>query len=231
LNKLGFVFQTFNLIGSLTALENVELPMQLRGKLSREQIRKRAVGLLEDVGLGTRLDHFPNQLSGGEQQRVTIARAIANNPSILLLDEPTGDLDTRSTDIVMKILIDLNLEKKITMIMVTHDVGLKSFANRVVRMADGKVNKIEEIDPNHRGDTIKHLNDRVKAIHSGNTKDVLTIREGIKEQDDETSKISGQKNVVVIPENISALKNISTTKTSVRRPSDYPVLRERFHKQ
>lgn len=205
--------------------------MQLRGKLSREQIRKRAVGLLEDVGLGTRLDHFPNQLSGGEQQRVTIARAIANNPSILLLDEPTGDLDTRSTDIVMKILIDLNVDKKITMIMVTHDVGLKSFANRVVRMADGKVNKIEEIDPTHRQDTIKHLSDRVKAIHSGNTKDVLTIREGIKEQDDETSTIGAGKNTVVIPENFSALKNITTTKTSVRKPADYPVLRERFHKK
>jgi len=86
-------------------------------------------------------------LSGGEQQRVTIARSIANNPSILLLDEPTGDLDTRSTDIVMKILLDLNLHKKITMIMVTHDVGLKGFANKVVRMADGKINKIQEIDP------------------------------------------------------------------------------------
>ena len=99
------------------------------------------------MGLGSRLDHFPNQLSGGEQQRVTIARAISNNPSILLLDEPTGDLDTRSTDIVMKILIDLNLHKKITMIMVTHDVSLKYFANRVVRMADGKIAKIEEIEP------------------------------------------------------------------------------------
>mmetsp|Transcript_18206 Transcript_18206/g.17325 ORF Transcript_18206/g.17325 Transcript_18206/m.17325 type:complete len:213 (-) Transcript_18206:408-1046(-) len=109
LNKLGFVFQTFNLIGSLTALENVELPMQLRGKLSREKIRERAVSLLKDVGLGDRLDHFPNQLSGGEQQRVTISRAISNNPSILLLDEPTGDLDTRSTDVVMKILLDLNI--------------------------------------------------------------------------------------------------------------------------
>lgn len=93
------------------------------------------------------MDHFPNQLSGGEQQRVTIARAISNNPSILLLDEPTGDLDTRSTDIVMKILIDLNLQKRITMIMVTHDVSLKTFANRVVRMADGKIAKIEDIDP------------------------------------------------------------------------------------
>jgi putative ABC transport system ATP-binding protein len=81
---------------------------------------------------------------------VTIARAIANNPSILLLDEPTGDLDTRSTDIVMKILLDLNIEKKITMIMVTHDIGLKTFANKVVKMADGKVNSIVEIDPFER---------------------------------------------------------------------------------
>lgn len=142
LNKLGFVFQTFNLIGSLTALENVELPMQLQGKLNREEIRKRAVQLLKDVGLETRMDHFPNQLSGGEQQRVTIARSIANKPKILLLDEPTGDLDTRSTDVVMKILIDLNMREKITMIMVTHDIGLKNFATRVIRMSDGKVHKI-----------------------------------------------------------------------------------------
>ena len=110
--------------------------------MSREQIRKRAVELLENVGLGNRMDHFPNMLSGGEQQRVTIARSISNNPSILLLDEPTGDLDTKSTDIVMKLLIDLNLERKITMVMVTHDVGLKTYANRVVRMADGKISKL-----------------------------------------------------------------------------------------
>ena len=100
------------------------------------------------------------------------------------MDEPTGDLDTRSTDIVMKILVDLNIEKKITMIMVTHDVGLKTFANRVVRMADGKIHKIEEIDPNHRQEIVNNLNERVKAIHSGNTKDILMIREGIHEQDE-----------------------------------------------
>ena len=128
--------------------------MQLQGKLSREEIRQRAVKLLADVGLETRMDHFPNMLSGGEQQRVTIARSIANKPKILLLDEPTGDLDTRSTDIVMKILVDLNIKEGITMIMVTHDVVLKSFANRVVRMVDGKVHKIITMPSEKRREVI-----------------------------------------------------------------------------
>lgn len=205
--------------------------MQLRGKLSRDQIRKRAVALLEEVGLGSRLDHFPNQLSGGEQQRVTIARAISNNPSILLLDEPTGDLDTRSTDIVMKILIDLNIHKKITMIMVTHDVSLKTFANRVVRMADGKISKIETIDPAVRQDQIKHLSDRVDLIHRGEMKDTLTIREGISGQDDEKVKIGNKGQKINIPSNFTDLAGIETSKTSIRKPSDYPVLRERFQKK
>lgn len=125
------------------------------------------------------MDHFPNQLSGGEQQRVTIARSIANKPKILLLDEPTGDLDTRSTDIVMKILIDLNMREKITMIMVTHDVGLKAFAHRVVKMADGKVNKIKTTPHATRQGIINELNKRVEAIHSGIDTGQLMIREGI----------------------------------------------------
>jgi putative ABC transport system ATP-binding protein len=112
------------------------------------------VKLLADVGLETRMDHFPNQLSGGEQQRVTIARSIANKPKILLLDEPTGDLDTRSTDIVMKILVDLNIKEGITMIMVTHDVVLKAFANRVVRMVDGKIHKIINMPGDRRREVI-----------------------------------------------------------------------------
>ena len=98
---------------------------------------------------------------------MTIARSIANNPSILLLDEPTGDLDTLSTDIVMKILLDLNLEKKITMIMVTHDVSLKNFANRVVRMADGKIHKVEDVNTQLRGDMVRNLNERVGLIQRG----------------------------------------------------------------
>ena len=179
LNKLGFVFQTFNLIGSLTALENVELPMQLQGKLSREEIRTRAEMLLNEVGLGTRMDHFPNQLSGGEQQRVTIARSIANKPKILLLDEPTGDLDTRSTDIVMKILVDLNQKEGITMVMVTHDVGLKAFSHRVVRMSDGKVHKIVETPQAARDEIIGNLTRRVDLINAGGDGGVLTVREGI----------------------------------------------------
>lgn len=179
LNKLGFVFQTFNLIGSLSALENVELPMQLQGKLSREEIRARATKLLTDVGLETRMDHFPNQLSGGEQQRVTIARSIANKPKILLLDEPTGDLDTRSTDVVMKILVDLNKKEGITMIMVTHDVALKVFADRVVRMMDGKVHKIITMPSDQRLKATAELDARVEAILSGKDTGSLTVREGI----------------------------------------------------
>eukprot|EP01130_Rhizamoeba_saxonica_P017634 TRINITY_DN858_c0_g1_i1.p1 TRINITY_DN858_c0_g1~~TRINITY_DN858_c0_g1_i1.p1 ORF type:complete len:235 (-),score=51.58 TRINITY_DN858_c0_g1_i1:497-1201(-) len=110
LKKIGFVFQTFNLLSNLTAIENVELPMILDGTLPRSERKRRAKELLTMVGMGDRTDHIPSQLSGGEQQRVTIARSIANNPDILLLDEPTGDLDSVNTNIVMNQLIKLNQE-------------------------------------------------------------------------------------------------------------------------
>ncbi len=140
---MGFVFQTFNLLSTMTALENVEMPMILKGTLSKSARRKRAKELLEKVGMGSRLSHVPSQLSGGEQQRVTIARAIANAPDILLLDEPTGDLDTKNTLIVMQMLMKLNEEDGITCVMVTHDPNLKYVADRVFYMRDGKLDRIE----------------------------------------------------------------------------------------
>jgi len=107
--------------------------------------KKRAKDLLSKVGMGPRINHIPAQLSGGEQQRVTIARAIANRPEILLLDEPTGDLDSVNTCVVLQQLLKLNIEENITLVMVTHDVGLKNFANRVIWMRDGKIQNVEKI--------------------------------------------------------------------------------------
>ena len=131
LGQLAFVFQGFNLLPALSALENVELPLVLAGWGGSARARRaRAAALLGRVGMAERLHHTPGQLSGGEQQRVTIARALANRPSILLLDEPTGDLDSVNSQLVMKLLTDLNVTERVTMVMVTHDTALKSYAHR-----------------------------------------------------------------------------------------------------
>eukprot|EP00669_Euglena_mutabilis_P001958 TRINITY_DN12551_c0_g1_i1.p1 TRINITY_DN12551_c0_g1~~TRINITY_DN12551_c0_g1_i1.p1 ORF type:complete len:424 (-),score=88.84 TRINITY_DN12551_c0_g1_i1:162-1364(-) len=156
LRDIGFVFQTFNLLSTMTAVENVQMPMILAGNLSIAEQRKRATQLLTSVGMQHRADHFPNQLSGGEQQRVTIARAMANNPKILLLDEPTGDLDSTNTLIVMDKLLQLNREG-ITIVMVTHDANLKGFANRAVYVRDGKLFKEESIPESVRESRMAQL--------------------------------------------------------------------------
>ena len=141
MNNIGFVFQSFNLINSLTALENIKLPMLLQGKMSAKEAHDRALSLMEELSILHRKDSYPKQMSGGEQQRVTIARAVSNKPKMLLLDEPTGDLDSKNSLIVMKILMELNIKEKITMIMVTHDEHIKDLANRIVYVIDGKINK------------------------------------------------------------------------------------------
>jgi putative ABC transport system ATP-binding protein len=134
--KVGFVFQSFQLIATLTALENVQVPLELRGE-SGAGVRARE--LLTRVGLGDRLDHFPTQLSGGEQQRVAIARAFANAPRILFADEPTGNLDSDTGSRIVELLEALNRESRTTIILVTHDHALAGRAQRVIRLSDGRV--------------------------------------------------------------------------------------------
>ncbi|KAJ3020483.1 ABC transporter H member 2 [Thoreauomyces humboldtii] len=138
LRRIGFVFQTFNLLGTMSAYENVELPMTIRGKLSHKESKARALMLLETVGLQDRIAHLPSELSGGEQQRVTIARALSNDPDILLLDEPTGDLDTLNTIEIMNLLLKINNERKTTCIMVTHNPDVECYADRLLYLEDGR---------------------------------------------------------------------------------------------
>jgi putative ABC transport system ATP-binding protein len=134
--KVGFVFQSFQLIPTLTAIENVQVPLELRGE---NHVVERARDVLERVGLGDRLDHYPTQLSGGEQQRVAIARAFSNRPRILFADEPTGNLDSDTGARIVELLESLNRESGSTVVLVTHDLGLARRARRVVRLSDGAV--------------------------------------------------------------------------------------------
>jgi putative ABC transport system ATP-binding protein len=135
---VGFVFQSFNLLPRLTAEENVAIPLMFSGVPEKERLA-RARGLLERVGLGPRLDHRPTQLSGGEQQRVAIARALVGQPALLLADEPTGNLDTTTGAEIMSLLKELNQERGLTLLVVTHDPEVAAFAGRVVRLRDGRV--------------------------------------------------------------------------------------------
>jgi putative ABC transport system ATP-binding protein len=134
--KVGFVFQSFQLIPTLTAVENVAVPLELRGERAAE---RRAAELLDRVGLGGRGHHFPAQLSGGEQQRVAVARAFVNRPRVLFADEPTGNLDTATGARIVELLEALNREDGTTVVLVTHDLALAARAGRVIRLADGRV--------------------------------------------------------------------------------------------
>jgi len=139
---IGFVFQTFNLLPRTTALENVMMPLlYMKENLSEGQKKQRAAELLEKVGLADRLDHVPSQLSGGQQQRVAIARSLINNPQVLLADEPTGNLDSRTNEELLQMFQQINNTEGITIILVTHDPGVARHARRIVYIKDGLIEK------------------------------------------------------------------------------------------
>src|SRR6516165_8405545 len=145
---LGFIFQSYNLLPQYTVVENIEVPLLYQGCRLNSETRERCVRLAELVGLGDRLDHRPNQLSGGQQQRVAIARSLVNDPQVILADEPTGNLDSRTSDEIMTLLSSLNSAGK-TIIMVTHENEIAGWARRVIRLRDGHVESDlrNDIDP------------------------------------------------------------------------------------
>jgi putative ABC transport system ATP-binding protein len=139
LHSLGFIFQTFNLIPVLTALENVEFPLQLQGRLPRREIRKRAEGFLNDVGLADCRHHRPSELSGGQRQRVAIARALVTHPSIVLADEPTANLDSANGASILELMKEMNAREQTTFLFSTHDRNILRYARTVVTIRDGLV--------------------------------------------------------------------------------------------
>ena len=154
--KIGFVFQGFNLLSRTTALENVELPT-LYAQISKEEGRKRAREALELVGLGDRMEHYPSQLSGGQQQRVAIARGLVNHPSILLADEPTGNLDSRTSVEILEVFQKLN-DDGLTIVMVTHEPDIAEFAKRGIHFRDGTIRRDELVqDRPVAAEALKHM--------------------------------------------------------------------------
>jgi len=145
--EIGFIFQTFNLLPKLSALENVALPLVYAGRKKKDRMEK-AMSVLESVGLGDRVEHRPNELSGGQRQRVAVARALVNDPAIILADEPTGNLDTKTSIEIMELFEDLH-DKGNTIIIVTHEPDISEHAHRIVRLRDGLV-ELDEINKNIR---------------------------------------------------------------------------------
>ncbi len=136
--KVGFVFQAFNLLARTSAMDNVLVPMLYAGRKTSSQMHSQAEKLLSDVGLSTRLDYEPSRLSGGQQQRVAIARSLANDPKIIFADEPTGNLDSKSSEEIMELFTKLNADGR-TLIFVTHDKNVASYANRIIQIKDGEI--------------------------------------------------------------------------------------------
>jgi putative ABC transport system ATP-binding protein len=142
-NKIGYIFQSYNLVMVMTALENVALPMILRGE-RKADAHERARAILDRVGLGHRVDHLPSQLSGGQMQRVAIARSLANDPAVILADEPTGNLDSKTGEEIIFLLKRLQLESGVTIITATHDVKMLNISDRIAWIRDGKLERLED---------------------------------------------------------------------------------------
>ncbi|MHB9024594.1 MAG: ABC transporter ATP-binding protein [Armatimonadota bacterium] len=142
-NKIGYIFQSYNLVMVMSALQNVALPMVLRG-VSQAEANDKAREILERVGLGHRTDHLPQQLSGGQMQRVAIARSLSNSPSVILADEPTGNLDSKTGEEIIYLLKELQTERNVTIITATHDVKMLNISDRIAWIRDGKLDRLEE---------------------------------------------------------------------------------------
>jgi putative ABC transport system ATP-binding protein len=143
-HEIGFIFQSFHLLPTFTALENVQIPM-FEGHRPHSERKHRAIELLKAVGLEKRINHFPSKMSGGERQRVAIARSLANGPTVLLADEPTGNLDSENADMILDLIVRLQEEQNMTMVLVTHDMGVARRAHRAIQMRDGHI--IADGDP------------------------------------------------------------------------------------
>ena len=157
---VGFIFQSFHLLGTMNAIENVALPLSFRG-VSRHIRMKKAEKMLDLVKLGKHKKHLPNQMSGGQQQRVGVARALVVDPDIIFADEPTGNLDSHTSEEVMKLMQQIVAQQKMTLVMVTHDAHLATYADRVFHIIDGKIVKIENNQKNQEEEREDHKNEKV----------------------------------------------------------------------
>ena len=157
---VGFIFQSFHLLGTMNAIENVALPLSFRG-VSRDIRMKKAEKMLDLVKLGKHKKHLPNQMSGGQQQRVGVARALVVDPDIIFADEPTGNLDSHTSEEVMKLMQQILAKQKMTLVMVTHDAHLATYADRVFHIIDGKIVKIENNQKNQEEEREDHKNEKV----------------------------------------------------------------------
>ena len=203
--NLGFVFQAYNLIKSMTALENVEFPLVFK-RVPPKKRRKLAKDMLVKVGLGSRLAHKPKEMSGGQQQRVGIARAFVAKPEIVFADEPTGNLDTKTTIEVMELIKQMARDNNQTIVMVTHDRSLAEYADKVIHILDGRIQSIEERNKEEAGDMQAHLKAVSRKVLSDRGGEAVPVSEENSDKSADTVKIMTPKE--------AAVKNVNVREAS-----------------